>query len=198
MLNCIFLVIVSILCNNLLISTPFVHGQTTAGASNQTNSDSNVAIQHIPSFYTTSVTQCARPAAGLNMSAISLDYFKSNNTVRLYLNASTSLNDLNPVFTFYLQTYGKVPLNQRLDFCAQLGIFRSLLCPFPLATNISTALSFPLPQSFQDSIPSIGYGIPDLEAVAELELSNAANANETLGCYQLTLSNGLWILIVSS
>jgi hypothetical protein len=78
------------------------------------------------------------------------------------------------------------PINLTLDICQ---LFNGGLCPLPLYVfNGSETLS--LPSSIKVSqIPRIAYKIPDLEAFAQLTLTEVGTG-ELKACIQSTLSNG--------
>ncbi len=79
------------------------------------------------------------------------------------------------------------PLNMTIDLCSLLG---GILCPLP-TYNFTGADSITLPSSIdvQSFIPSIAYIIPDLEAFAQLTLTEVGTG-KVRACVQSTLSNG--------
>lgn len=87
----------------------------------------------------------------------------------------------------FLNVYGLQPLNISLDLCSVLN---GILCPLP-TYNFTGADSIPLPPSINvaSHIPGIAYKIPDLEAFAQLTLTDV-ETGEVKACIQSTLSNG--------
>jgi hypothetical protein len=77
------------------------------------------------------------------------------------------------------------PVNITLDICQ---FFNGGLCPLPLYVfNGSETIT--LPSSIKVSLPSIAYKIPDLEAFAQLTLTEVGTG-QLKACIQSTLSNG--------
>ena len=77
------------------------------------------------------------------------------------------------------------PINVTLDICQ---FFNGGLCPLPLYVfNGSETIT--LPSSIKVSLPNIAYKIPDLEAFAQLTLTEVGTG-ELKACIQSTLSNG--------
>jgi hypothetical protein len=74
-----------------------------------------------------------------------------------------------------------------LDVCS---ILNHALCPLP-AYNFTGADSITLPSTVDvaSHLPGIAYKIPDLEAFAQLTLTDTST-NEVVACVQATLSNG--------
>jgi hypothetical protein len=79
------------------------------------------------------------------------------------------------------------PLNLTIDLCSLLD---SALCPLPLY-DFQGADTIPLPKSVDISshLPAIAFKIPDIEAFAQLSLSDV-ETGEQKACIQVTLSNG--------
>ncbi len=79
------------------------------------------------------------------------------------------------------------PVNTTLDICQ---LFNGGLCPLPLYVfNGSETLSLPSSIKVSSEIPRIAYKIPDLEAFAQLTLTEVGTG-ELKACIQSTLSNG--------
>jgi Transient receptor potential (TRP) ion channel/ML-like domain len=94
--------------------------------------------------------------------------------------------NVNVSANIFLNVYGMHPFNITLDICK---LFNGDLCPLPLYVfNGSETLT--LPSSIKVSqIPRIAYKIPDLEAFAQLTLTEVGTG-ELKACIQSTLSNG--------
>lgn len=86
-----------------------------------------------------------------------------------------------------INVYGKQLLNLTLDLCA---VFGGALCPLP-TYNFTGSDSITLPSSVDltSHIPGIAYKIPDLEAFAQLTLTDI-NTGALRACIQSTLTNG--------
>jgi Transient receptor potential (TRP) ion channel/ML-like domain len=79
------------------------------------------------------------------------------------------------------------PFNTTIDICKA---FDGRLCPLPLYIfNGSEALTLPSSVKLSSQIPRIAYKIPDLEAFAQLTLTEVGSG-QLKACIQSTLSNG--------
>ena len=86
-----------------------------------------------------------------------------------------------------MNVYGLRPLNLTLDICT---LFNGALCPLPLYVfNGSETLPLPSSVKVSSDIPKIAYKIPDLEAFAQLTLTEVGTG-KLKACIQATLSNG--------
>ena len=93
----------------------------------------------------------------------------------------------NVVANLFLNVYGIQPINVSIDICS---LFGGALCPLPLYTfNGSDSISLPKTLNIQSQIPAITYAIPDLEAYAQLTLTDV-KSGDVKACVQTTLSNG--------
>lgn len=95
--------------------------------------------------------------------------------------------NVNVTANLLLNVYGLNPLNITLDLCNILG---GVLCPLPMY-NFTGSSSVSLPNSLGVSgkIPGIAFKVPDLEAFAQLTLTEVTTGN-VKACVQATLSNG--------
>lgn len=95
--------------------------------------------------------------------------------------------NVNVSANLFLNVYGAHPVNITLDICT---LFNGALCPLPLYVfNGSETLPLPSSIKFTSDIPKIAYKIPDLEAFAQLTLTEVGTG-ELKACIQSTLSNG--------
>ena len=79
------------------------------------------------------------------------------------------------------------PVNVSIDICS---LFGGALCPLPLYTfNGSDSISLPKNLNIQSQLPAIAFSIPDLEAFAQLTLTDV-KTGDVKACLQTTLSNG--------
>ena len=93
---------------------------------------------------------------------------------------------MNVSANLFLNVYGLRPFNITLDICT---LFDGALCPLPLYV-FNGSETLPLPSSVKVSaIPKIAYKIPDLEAFAQLTLTEVGTG-QLKACIQSTLSNG--------
>jgi Transient receptor potential (TRP) ion channel/ML-like domain len=95
--------------------------------------------------------------------------------------------NVNVTANLFLNVYGMHPVNLTIDICQA---FDGHLCPLPLYVfNGSEALTLPSSVKSFSQIPRIAYKIPDLEAFAQLTLTEVGTG-ESKACIQSTLSNG--------
>jgi Transient receptor potential (TRP) ion channel/ML-like domain len=95
--------------------------------------------------------------------------------------------NVNVSANLFLNVYGMNPINLTVDICQLLN---GALCPLPVYVfNGSETLVLPPSIKVSDEIPKIAYKIPDLEAFAQLTLTEVGTG-EMKACIQSTLSNG--------
>ncbi|KAF7946890.1 uncharacterized protein EAE97_004139 [Botrytis byssoidea] len=92
----------------------------------------------------------------------------------------------NVTFDVEVTAYGYPILNRVIDPCTA-GI--SGLCPMSTG-QIDIKSNIVVPQSTVDSIPSIAYGVPDLDANVKVIINGTANPDVSLACVEAQLSNG--------
>ncbi|KAI0305780.1 hypothetical protein B0F90DRAFT_1815348 [Multifurca ochricompacta] len=136
-------------------------------------------------IFTSSVSYCA-PPENLLVEQFDVAYFPSNNSLVFNVSAASVQANVNVSANLFLNVYGMHPVNITLDICK---LFNGALCPLPLYIfNGSETLQ--LPSSLKVSaIPKIAYKIPDLEAFAQLTLTEVGTG-QLKACIQSTLSNG--------
>lgn len=138
-------------------------------------------------LYTSSVAYCSPPIAIL-VTDLSLHFYPQNSTLEFDLSAASIQDNLNVSIALSVNAYGLGLFNVNIDLCSLAG---GILCPLP-KYQFSGGGIFPVPEQFSNQIPEIAYKIPDLEAVATLQLSDTSSGsnNNVVGCVQATLSNG--------
>jgi hypothetical protein len=95
--------------------------------------------------------------------------------------------NVNVSANIFLNVYGMHPINITLDICQLLN---GALCPLPVYV-FNGSETLPLPSSIKVSseIPDIAFKMPDLEAFAQLTLTEVGTG-QVKACIQSTLSNG--------
>lgn len=138
-------------------------------------------------LYTSSVAYCSPPIAIL-VTDLSLHFYPENSTLEFDLSAASIQDNLNVSIALSVNAYGLGLFNVNIDLCSLAG---GILCPLP-KYQFSGGGIFPVPRQFSDQIPNIAFTIPDLEAVATLQLTDTSSGsnNDVVGCVQATLSNG--------
>ncbi|KAI9509743.1 TRP-domain-containing protein [Russula earlei] len=141
---------------------------------------------HEDVLFTSSVSYCA-PPENLLVEQFDVAYFPSNNSVLFNVSAASVQANVNVSANIFLNVYGMHPINITVDICK---LFNGGLCPLPLYVfNGSETLSLPPSIKASSLIPKIAYKIPDLEAFAQLTLTEVGTG-QLKACIQSTLSNG--------
>ncbi|KAI0789157.1 hypothetical protein C8Q75DRAFT_175178 [Abortiporus biennis] len=135
-------------------------------------------------IFASSVSYCSPPEV-LLVQQFDIAFFPTNSSVSFNVSAASVLPNINVTANLLLNVYGMQPLNFTIDLC---GVFNGALCPLP-TYNFTGADSLKLPSSIHLDIPGIAYVIPDLEAFAQLMLTDA-QTGKVRACVQSTLSNG--------
>ncbi|RPD78156.1 TRP-domain-containing protein [Lentinus tigrinus ALCF2SS1-7] len=137
-------------------------------------------------LFTSSVTYCEPPQSIL-VQQFDIAYYANNQSIVFNISAASVDPNTNVVANLFLNVYGMNPVNVSIDICS---LFGGVLCPLPLYT-FNGADSIPLPDSLDiaSHLPSIAYTIPDIEAYAQLTLTDV-DSGEVKACIQTTLSNG--------
>ncbi|KAG8213861.1 hypothetical protein J3R82DRAFT_10605 [Butyriboletus roseoflavus] len=140
----------------------------------------------VDSLFTSSVTYCSEPDA-LLIQQFDVVYFQTNSSIWFNISAASVEANVSVSANIMLNVYGMHPVNFTLDLCS---LFNGALCPLP-TYNFTGSDSIPLPSSLgvNGKIPSIAFQIPDLEAYAQLTLTDVTTG-ELKACVQATLSNG--------
>lgn len=138
------------------------------------------------SLFTSSVTYCSEPDA-LLIQQFDLTYFQKNSSVWFNISAASVQPNVNVSANILLNVYGMHPVNFTIDLCS---LFNGALCPLP-TYNFTGSDTVPLPTSLgvNEMIPGIAFKIPDLEAYAQLTLTEVDTGTQK-ACVQATLSNG--------
>lgn len=146
----------------------------------------SLAAARDDSLFTSSVTYCSPPET-LLIQQFDIAYFAKNQSIWFNISAASVDSNVNVTANVMLNVYGMHPVNFTIDLCS---LFSGALCPLPMY-NFTGSDSIPLPSSLGVSgkIPSIAFQIPDLEAYAQLSLTEV-NTGVLKACVQATLSNG--------
>ncbi|KAH9957895.1 hypothetical protein BC827DRAFT_1222160 [Russula dissimulans] len=141
---------------------------------------------HEDVLFTSSVSYCA-PPENLLVEQFDVSYFPSNNSLVFNISAASVQANVNVSANLFLNVYGMHPVNVTIDICE---LFNGALCPLPLYVfNGSETLTLPSSIKVSSQIPKIAYKIPDLEAFAQLTLTELGTG-QMKACIQSTLSNG--------
>lgn len=133
-------------------------------------------------LYTSSAVYCSPPEAIL-ISALDLKFYRENRTLEFDISAASVQDDLRVSVSVDVNAYGLGLFSLAIDLCDTIAA----LCPLP-NYQFAGAGVFDVPEQFVREIPSIAFTVPNLEAVATVELTDSNNT--VVGCVQATLSNG--------
>lgn len=133
-------------------------------------------------LYTSSAVYCSPPEAIL-ISALDLKFYRENRTLEFDISAASVQDDLRVSVSVNVNAYGLGLFSLAIDLCKTV----SALCPLP-NYQFAGAGVFAVPEQFVQKIPTIAFTVPNLEAVATVELKDTNN--NVVGCVQATLSNG--------
>lgn len=137
------------------------------------------------SLYTSTVAYCSPPGPIL-ISAMDVRFYRQNHSLDFQLTAAALPSNLNMTAELNLFAYGRDWFNMTIDLCEIGG---GSLCPVP-PYNFSGSGVYDVPNRFTSSIPNVVFSVPDIEALGVLRLTKQ-NTNDTVGCMQVTLANGL-------
>lgn len=133
-------------------------------------------------LYTSSAVYCSPPEAIL-ISALDLKFYRQNRTLEFDISAASVTDDLRVSVSVDVNAYGLGLFSLAIDLCDTLAV----LCPLPNYQFQGSGI-FSVPQQFVEQIPTIAFTVPNLEAVATVELTDSSNT--VVGCVQASLSNG--------
>ncbi|KAI0718997.1 hypothetical protein C8T65DRAFT_637694 [Cerioporus squamosus] len=137
-------------------------------------------------FFTSSVTYCDPPES-LLIEQFDIAYYAKNQSIVFNISAASVDPNTNVVANLFLNIYGMNPVNVSIDICS---LFGGALCPLPLYTfNGSDSITLPDSIDINSHLPAIAYTIPDIEAYAQLTLTDV-KSGAVKACIQTTLSNG--------
>ncbi|SNX84631.1 related to FLC2 - putative FAD transporter [Melanopsichium pennsylvanicum] len=133
-------------------------------------------------LYTSSAVYCSPPEAIL-ISALNLKFYRHNRTLEFDISAASVQDDLRVSVDVDVNAYGLGLFSLTIDLCSTVPV----LCPLPTYQFQGSGV-FAVPEQFVSKLPSIAFTVPNLEAVATVQLKDANNS--IVGCVQATLSNG--------
>ena len=139
-------------------------------------------IGGVEMLYTSSAVYCSPPEAIL-ISALDLKFYRENRTLEFDISAASVQDDLRVSVSVDVNAYGLGLFSLAIDLCDTIPV----LCPLPTYQFKGSGV-FAVPEQFVSKIPSIAFTVPNLEAVATVELRDLNNT--VVACVQTTLSNG--------
>ncbi|KAL9940973.1 hypothetical protein V8E36_000461 [Tilletia maclaganii] len=134
-------------------------------------------------LFTASVAYCSPPQIVL-VSNLGLRFFRENRSLEFDIAAASINNNVSAHASVNVNAFGLGIFNVALDLCT---IGNGILCPLP-TYNFNGGGVFFIPEQFASKIPNIAFKIPDLEALATVQLVD--QTGRVVACLQTTLSNG--------
>ncbi|KAK0632144.1 hypothetical protein B0T14DRAFT_417712 [Immersiella caudata] len=135
---------------------------------------------------TTGFSSCNNRAASVSVQRVNISYNNNNKTVSFDV-AGSSTQVQNVTAILNVTAYGQQIYSNAFDPCSP-GTFVKQLCPVPVGT-FSAKGSQAIPPQFADMVPAIAFQIPDIAAMATLQLQSK-DTGARVACIQSTVSNG--------
>lgn len=114
-----------------------------------------------------------------------VDFTPDNYTLHVNIKGVSSISG-NVIAEFQIIAYGFNALQRTLDPCKTAGL--EGMCPMN-AGPITIPFNLPIGQDVVDNIPSIAYGVPDLDGLVKIRV-NTTSDNKSVACVEAELSNG--------
>ncbi|KAK5663296.1 hypothetical protein OQA88_3724 [Cercophora sp. LCS_1] len=134
---------------------------------------------------TTGFSSCNQNAS-VSVQKANIKYNNDNKTVTFDV-AGTSTRVQNVTAVLNVTAYGQQIYSNSFDPCSP-GTFVKQLCPVPAGT-FSAKGTQQIPAQFADLVPAIAFQIPDIAAMATLQLQ-VKDTGAQVACIQSTVSNG--------
>ena len=104
----------------------------------------------------------------------------------LFCSALSNINFFITLASVKIYAYGNKVVDERFSFCDSNV---SELCPVKAGTSITTGVHS-VPTKYTRAISQAAYLVPDLEGSITIELLNASNPTQNLGCFRSSITNG--------
>ncbi|KAL5596771.1 hypothetical protein BROUX41_006545 [Berkeleyomyces rouxiae] len=149
-------------------------------------------VHAISELHTVGFSTCSSADAAVTVNNVDISFNRDQGTL-VYDVSATSSKQQNVTAKLSVTVYGKDVYSNSFNPCEE-GSYVKELCPVP--EGVFTAKgSQNVPQSFIDLIPDIAFQIPDIAAVARLELTSDSNA--VAACIQSQVTNGKTINVAA-
>ncbi|CAI4213737.1 unnamed protein product [Parascedosporium putredinis] len=135
---------------------------------------------------TVSFSSCANSTSTVQVQRINIQYNKENQTVTFDVQGSSSRIQ-NVTAELKVTAFGAEVYSNKFNPCDK-GTFVEQLCPVPAGTFGARGTQL-IPKEFADLVPAIAFQVPDIAALATLELKSL-ETGEDVGCVQSQVSNG--------
>ncbi|KAB5580554.1 hypothetical protein GE09DRAFT_443807 [Coniochaeta sp. 2T2.1] len=121
----------------------------------------------------------------VSVQRVNISYNNDNKTVTFDV-AGTSTIEQNVTAILNVTAYGQQIYSNSFDPCSP-GTFIQQLCPVPAGTFSAKGVQA-IPKQYADMVPSIAFQIPDIAAMATLQLKG--KGGEKVACIQSSVTNG--------
>jgi hypothetical protein len=129
---------------------------------------------------------CSNVASSVKVERVDIKYDKENQTVTFDVSGSSSRVQ-NVTAELKVTAYGTEVFSNKFNPCAP-GTFVDQLCPVPAGTFGARGTQ-KIPDEFASLVPTIAFQIPDIAAMATLELKSL-DSNQSVACIQSKVTNG--------
>ncbi|KAL2885306.1 transient receptor potential ion channel [Ceratocystis lukuohia] len=142
-------------------------------------------VYAISELHTVGFSTCSASDAPITVNNVDISFDKDQE-ILVYDVSATSTKQQNVTAKLLVTVYGRDVYSKSFNPCEE-GSYVEQLCPVPEGTFTAKG-SHNVPQNFVDLIPDIAFQIPDIAAVARLELTTADN--NMAACIQSQVTNG--------
>ncbi|CAK7236997.1 hypothetical protein SCUCBS95973_009798 [Sporothrix curviconia] len=138
---------------------------------------------------TTGFDNCGGNSSSVTVQKVNIQYNNDNQTVTFDV-AGSSSRVQNVTAILNVTAYGMQVYANTFNPCAA-STFVSQLCPVPVGSFAASG-SQAIPAQFANQVPAIAFAIPDIAAMATLQLvaSDGDTKGEDVACIQSQVSNG--------
>lgn len=134
----------------------------------------------------TSAFSSCNTNSSVSVQRVNISYNNDNKTVTFDV-AGTSSKVQNVTAVLNVTAYGQQIYSNSFDPCAA-GTFVEQLCPVPAGTFAAKGTQA-IPKQYADLVPGIAFQIPDIAAMATLQLKSK-DTGEKVACIQSQVTNG--------
>ncbi|WFD22238.1 hypothetical protein MEQU1_000903 [Malassezia equina] len=134
-------------------------------------------------LFSRNTAYCAVPGP-VYVSALNLKYDGNKEEFSFSVEVASTESKANLDVSLTLYVYGQNFVEMNINLCSLLN---GALCPIP-SYNFTGSGTVPVPSSFSSKVPEIAFIVPDIDALAVLELSDHTT-HAQMGCAQLSLVN---------
>ncbi|VVT47039.1 uncharacterized protein SAPINGB_P001513 [Magnusiomyces paraingens] len=122
----------------------------------------------------------------IHVSNFTFIFDRYTNNVTYYVEG-TSTETVSIIAYIQIFAYGNRLLNERVNLCDEKI---SELCPISEG-NIITSGVHNVPSNYTEAISTVAYKVPDIEGTVTIQLYNASNPSQNIGCFSSSISNGV-------